>query len=81
MTAATDAKDARLASIMPGSPAAKAGLKPGDVVTQLNKKAIRDFPSLAVEIARHKPGETVKLTVRRDKKTITISVKLATRRR
>lgn len=47
-------------------PAAKAGVKEGDVITQINSQAINDSTSLAALLAKHKPGDNVELTINRD---------------
>ena len=62
----------------PDSPAAKAGIKAGDVITAVNGTAIKDARALAQQIARSAPGSSAKLSVLRDGKTDTIDVTLAT---
>jgi len=59
-----------------GSPAAKAGLKPGDVVTALNGKKLDNHLEIGNKIAGKQPGETVTLTIQRDgeKKTVTVTL-------
>jgi C-terminal processing protease CtpA/Prc len=42
---------------IPGTPAAQAGLKPGDVVTKLDGNAIEDAADLTRGIASFKPGD------------------------
>jgi putative serine protease PepD len=49
--------------VFPGTGAAKAGLKPGDVITALDGKPTPSLDALAVILAGHKPGDTVKVTV------------------
>jgi S1-C subfamily serine protease len=44
-----------------GSPAAKAGLRPGDVIVSLAGGPIRDPSVLAAAVGAHKPGEAVKV--------------------
>jgi serine protease Do len=62
----------------PDSPAAKAGIKAGDIITAVNGTAIKDARALAQQIARSAPGSSAKLSVLRDGKTDTIDVTLAT---
>ncbi|MGW3914729.1 S1C family serine protease [Streptomyces sp. NPDC005070] len=62
-----------------GGPAAKAGLKPGDVITKLDGLVIDSGPTLIGAIWTHKPGDTVKLTYTRDGKTHTVDVTLGSR--
>lgn len=72
---------ARIASVQPGSPAAKAGIKPGDVVTRFGGRDVPSFPALVMLIAGKKPGDKVKITVLRDKKTLTLEAVLTKRGR
>ncbi|MFJ5260579.1 S1C family serine protease [Streptomyces sp. NPDC088387] len=60
-------------------PAAKAGLKPGDVITKLDDRVIDSGPTLIGEIWTHKPGDKVTLTYERDNKTHTVDVTLESR--
>jgi serine protease Do len=59
-------------AIVPGSPAEKAGLKDHDVITKVNNTNIDDKTSLTSALSKFKVGDSVKLTVVRDGKTITI---------
>jgi putative serine protease PepD len=67
---------ARIARVVPGTPAAKAGLKAGDVVTAFNGKRIANPSALTAAVTAAKPGEKVTLTIRRDGATKQISVTL-----
>ena len=57
---------ALVASVEPDSPAAKAGVQPGDVIEQVNGNKIGDPRELAVDVAAVAPGDQAKLTVFRD---------------
>jgi serine protease Do len=59
-----------------GGPAAKAGLKRGDIILQLNGKEVSDSEGLSTQIANTAPGTTVQLKVFRDGKTQDIPVTL-----
>ncbi|MGI4813168.1 MAG: DegQ family serine endoprotease [Janthinobacterium lividum] len=72
------ARGALVASVEPGSPAAKAGIKPGDVILQVDGKAVDDSTSLPEEIAEHRPGSTTHLDVWRDRKDRDIAVTVGT---
>ena len=63
-------------SVMPGSPAAQAGLQQGDVITALNGTPVNDPNSLRNKIATTPPGSEVTLTVLREGKEQQIRVKL-----
>src|SRR5437868_2415442 len=52
-------------SVLPGSPAEKAGLKRGDRIVGVNGSQIQSEDSLTRIWAQHKPGDTVQLTIRR----------------
>ena len=73
------ASTARIAAVRPSTPAAKAGLKGGDVVTAVNGKTITSGDDLTRAIDAHKPGETITLTYRRGGSEHTVDVTLATR--
>jgi serine protease Do len=66
-------------AVMVGSPADKAGLKEGDVITKVNGQALGDQLSLSQTISRLGVGETVRLTVVREGKTLSVDVKLEER--
>lgn len=55
-----------LSGVQPGSAADKAGLRPGDVVLAVDGEPVANFEALAARVARHGPGEVVRLEVRRD---------------
>lgn len=59
-----------------GSPAAKAGIEAGDVITAVNGTAIKDSRDLARTIATLAPGTSVKLDVvhKGDAKTVTLAL-------
>lgn len=57
------------------SPAAKAGLKENDVITQVNGKAITSTDDLRSSVKDVKKGDTVKITFKRNNQTQTVDVK------
>jgi serine protease Do len=59
-----------------GSPAAKAGLKVGDVVTELDGQKVSDASQLQIEVGQKEPGSSIRLGVLRDGKTIDVPVML-----
>ncbi len=62
--------------VQPGGPADKAGLKPGDIITTVDGRPIKDGDDLVNEIASRRPGSTIRLGYKRDGKqddtTVTI---------
>ncbi|GGP88691.1 S1C family serine protease [Streptomyces roseolilacinus] len=54
------------ASVTPGGPAAKAGIRPGDVITRVDGERVHNGEELIVKIRAHRPGDELRLTVRRD---------------
>ncbi|KUJ70251.1 protease [Streptomyces albus subsp. albus] len=67
------------AAVIPGGPADKAGLKPGDVITKLDGTIIDSGPTLISEIWTHQPGDKVKLTYQRDGRESTVQLTLGQR--
>ncbi len=62
--------------IVPGSPAAKAGLQAGDLITAVNGTAVASINQFVGAIANYAPGDTVTLTVNRSGQTKSIKVTL-----
>ena len=58
------------------SPAAKAGLKVGDVITQLDGHAVNDAGALQVEVGEKGPGTAIRLGIERDGKSLDVPVTL-----
>ncbi|MGE5816380.1 MAG: Do family serine endopeptidase [Acidobacteriota bacterium] len=61
------ASGAVISSVNEGGPADKAGLRPGDVVTEYNGKPVKDSDQLVDMVVHTKPGSTVPLKVYRNK--------------
>lgn len=64
--------------VLPGSAAAKAGIKAGDIITTLDGKSVDSFSALRVKIGTTAPGKDVKVGLLREGKTQTFTVKLDT---
>ncbi|MFD4766984.1 S1C family serine protease [Streptomyces niveus] len=67
-------------AVTPDGPAAKAGLKSGDVITKFNDVPIDSGPTLISEIWTHKPGDKIKITYTRDGKESQVDVTLGERK-
>ena len=66
------------ASIVAGSAAAKAGLKPGDVIMKVNGVAINQPDDLTMLIDQYQPGSKVTLSVMRGNHVLTLHATLGT---
>jgi serine protease Do len=67
---------ALVGDVVPDSPADKAGMKSGDVITRFGDKPVTDATQLMNEVAELKPGTEVAVTVNRDGKQENLNVKL-----
>jgi len=63
-------------AVFPNSPAAKAGLKDGDIVTAIDGTAVTASQDLAEAMLEHAPGDTVTLSVLRSGKEMEVQVTL-----
>ena len=61
----------------PKGPAARAGMKPGDIIVAIAGQPVKNLSELRVAIGRHKIGETVDVAVRRQKASMALKVTLA----
>lgn len=72
-------RGALVASVFPGDPADKAGVKQGDVIIAVNGKDVADNSELLRRIAGLKPGDKARLTIWRGGKTLRRTVVLGER--
>lgn len=61
--------------IVPGSPAEKAGIAPGDKLLQIDEKQIKEWNDLSDYVSKH-PGKNVTIVLRRDGSTVKVVAKL-----
>jgi putative serine protease PepD len=65
-------------TVIPGTPAARAGVEKGDVVVALDGVEISGVSDLVAAVAARRPGDSVVLTVRRGSRRVPIRLTLAT---
>ncbi len=70
----------KFSDVKPGSPAAKAGLKGGDVLIHFADKPIKNLYDFTDALRRSKVGDVVPVTVLRDGKELKVEVKLEQRK-
>ena len=70
----------RFSDVKPGSPAAKAGFKAGDILVQFGGKPIKNLYDFTDALRNSKVGEVVQVKVMRDGQPVTASVKLEQRK-
>ncbi|MEJ7567502.1 MAG: trypsin-like peptidase domain-containing protein [Gaiellaceae bacterium] len=75
----TDGDGVRIAELRPGTPAESAGLRDGDIVTEIDGKAVEAADELRQSIDAKRPGDSVDLTIVRGGAERTIEVELGTR--
>jgi serine protease DegQ len=68
-----------ITGVLQGGPAAKAGIQPGDVITQVVGKTVMSVPELLANVAALKPGSANKFSVRRADKSLELQVTPAPR--
>jgi membrane-associated protease RseP (regulator of RpoE activity) len=73
-----DMRGALVAQVTPESPASRAGIKEGDVVTAVDGHAVKDANDLALAVSGKAPGIKLALDVTRDGKTMTLDATTGT---
>jgi putative serine protease PepD len=74
-----DGGGAEVVEVRPGTPAAEAGLKAGDVITAVDGEPVANGDELRTEINSHSPGDSVEIEYRRDGDERTVTVTLGNR--
>lgn len=66
-------------AVLPDGAAQRAGVRQGDVITQIDAAPIKTGTDLQEQIGRHRPGDTVMLTILRENTLMTLSASLTNR--
>ena len=69
-----DSNGVKIQSVVPGSPAGKAGLKEGDIITEINGEKVKDVDKVMSEIQNADNKSDYKIKVLRDKKEMNFEV-------
>jgi serine protease Do len=70
--------ESRVVSVRPDTPAARAGLEPGDRVVRFNGHGVENGIDYYVRLMQQRPGQTVKLDVRRGDRMVQVEMPLQT---
>jgi S1-C subfamily serine protease len=76
-----DQAGVRIGMVEPNGPAAKAGIEPGDIITKVGDRQVKDYGAVVDALDQHKPGDQVAVMVMRNgqekKFTITLGERTA----
>ena len=75
-----DIKGVLFSDVVNDSPAAKAGLKAGDIMVEFDGKAIQSLNDYAFVLRQKKPGDVVAVVVKRNGQDVKVNVTLEARR-
>ncbi len=67
-----------IARVMPNSPAARAGLRSGDVLTQINGQSIKDADAVQQAVENTKVGDNLQVELRRNGQSVNLTVQTGT---
>ena len=74
---ATDIAGVLISSVVVGQPAETAGLKAGDIITEIDKTAIENTYQLLALLLRHNVGDSIEIKYYRNSQYLTVNVVLA----
>src|SRR5262249_8831416 len=72
----TDADGVTVADVVAGSPAAQAGVQPGDVIRKFDGHDVKNFPTLRTLVAQTQLNKQVELEVLRDGKALKVKAQI-----
>lgn len=72
-----DVKGVLVNSVITGGPAEKAGIKPQDIITAFDGKAVNSPYELYSQVLSHKVGDNIKLTVSRNGQSLELNLTLS----
>jgi len=71
--------DGTVSHVLPGTPAAEAGIEPGDVIRRIDGRAVDDAEAIVRLVARKKPGDRITLGLLRGEEKTDVQAVLAER--
>ena len=74
-----DAENAKIAKVFDDSPAKKAGLAPGDVITKFDGKAVANIIELGRMVRGKSPGQKVKIELQRGEEALELTIEIGNR--
>ena len=74
-----DAKGVLLRRVVPNTPAANAGLQPGDVIIEMGGQTLRNTAELSKLLMSHQSGDTLDIVVLRNSREVTVTITLGER--
>lgn len=74
-----DRSGAVVDSVVPGGPAQRGGLVPGDKITKIDDKEVKSSEDVSSAVTARKPGEQAKVVVQRSGQERTLTIELGTR--
>jgi S1-C subfamily serine protease len=75
-----DSPVAKVATVFQDTPAEKAGIRPGDVITRFGSKRVTSFESLKSFVEAEEPGARVQLVVQRGDRRLQVEIVIGRRR-
>jgi len=72
----TDTDGVTVADVLAGSPAAQAGVQPGDVIRKFDGHDVKNFPTLRTLVAQTQLNKQVELEILRDGKPLTVKAQI-----